>query len=212
MENMNEKIGEKSFKRNTAYKFRIGSITSGKPLLEGENHLKHVEIDHKEVMRVNVIANIVEKYIQDGEKKFGSLTIDDGTGQLRVKTFGEDTDQLANYNQGDTVLIIGMLRFWKDELYITPEIIKKKEPSFLLLRKLEVEADQPKTLQKEELAALKDKIMAMIRDSEKDGGVDIEKIILDLKEPPEIINKEIKQILEDGVIYEPRPGKLRYLG
>lgn len=209
---MNEKIGEKSFKRNTAYKFRIGSITSGKPLLEGENHLKHVEIDHKEVMRVNVIANIVEKYIQDGEKKFGSLTIDDGTGQLRVKTFGEDTDQLANYNQGDTVLIIGMLRFWKDELYITPEIIKKKEPSFLLLRKLEVEADQPKTLQKEELAALKDKIMAMIRDSEKDGGVDIEKIILDLKEPPEIINKEIKQILEDGVIYEPRPGKLRYLG
>jgi hypothetical protein len=29
---------------------------------------------------------------------------------------------------------------------------------------------------------------------------------------PEIINQEIKKFLEEGIIFEPRPGKVRYLG
>ena len=52
----------------------------------------------------------------------------------------------------------------------------------------------------------------MVKEAEKDGGVDIDKLILELKEHPEVINQEIKKLLEDGTAYEPRPGKLRYLG
>jgi len=33
-----------------------------------------------------------------------------------------------------------------------------------------------------------------------------------LKNEPEIINKEISKLLEEGFIYEPRPGKIRILG
>jgi len=91
-------------------------------------------------------------------------------------------------------------------------LIKKKEPSFLLVRKLEIEADAPKTLAREEIAELKDKILKMVKGAEEGGGIDIDKIIMELHEPPEIINSEIKKLLEDGVAYEPRPGKLRYLG
>ena len=29
---------------------------------------------------------------------------------------------------------------------------------------------------------------------------------------PEIINQEIQKMLEEGIIFEPRPGKLRWLG
>ena len=29
---------------------------------------------------------------------------------------------------------------------------------------------------------------------------------------PSLINQEIKKALEDGIIYEPRPGIVRYLG
>jgi hypothetical protein len=37
-------------------------------------------------------------------------------------------------------------------------------------------------------------------------------MILNLKAAPDVINLEIKKLLEEGMVYEPRPGKLRYLG
>lgn len=199
------------YKRNIAYKLRIGQILDGKPILE-EERLKFLEANNKKIVRINLIANIIDKFIQEGEKKFGSITLDDATGQIKLKTFGDDLDKLSPLNQGDTILVIGMLRYWNNEVYITPEIIRKKEPSFLLIRKLEIELDQPKTLNKSQLTELKDKIIQMTKEAEKQDGIDIDKIILELKEPPEIINNEIKKLLEEGLVYEPRPGKLRYLG
>ena len=129
-----------------------------------------------------------------------------------MRTFGEETAKFSNLNQGDTILLIGLLRHWNNEIYLTPEIIKKKDPAFLLVRKLEKEASQPKTMPKEKLLELKDKIIQMVKDAEKNNGIEIDKIILELKEPPEVINKEIKKLIEDAIAYEPRPGKLRYLG
>jgi|SRR3989344_1376366 len=206
-----EGITEKTFKRNVAYKLRVGSIISGEPIIEGER-LRNVNILGKEVVRVNVIANIVEKYIQEGEKKYGSIILDDATGQIKAKFFGEDVNKFLEFEQGDTVLVVGLLRSWNNEVYITPEIIKKREPSWLLVRKLESELEQPKEMDKSKVAELKDKIVEMIRKEENNGGVDVDKVIMELKEPPEVINSEIKKLLEDGVVYEPRPGKLRYLG
>ncbi len=199
------------FKRNIAYKLRVGSILSGKPFLENER-LKHLELGSTNVVRTNLIANIIEKYIQEGEKKYASLTLDDGYGQIKLKAFGDDVDKLSQFNQGDTILVIGLLRTWNNEIYLTPEIIKKKEPSFLLVRKLEIESSMPKSLARDQLIALKDKLVQQLKDAEKDGGLDIESLILNLKEPPEIINQEIKKLLEEGIAYEPRPGRLRYLG
>lgn len=199
-------------KRNIAYKYRIGALMEGNPVMEGEK-LKHVEVNGQEVVRVNLIANVVDKYIQEGEKKFGSITIDDGTGQIKGKVFGEEVEKLEGLNQGDTILAVGLLRSWNNETYLTPEILKKKDPSYLLIRKLEAEKDAPKPVDKEQMAQLKDTILTMIKDAEADGGVDQEKLILDLKEhTPDLIKKEIKKLLEDGIAYEPRPGKIRYLG
>ena len=55
------------FKRNTAYKLKIGNILSGKTILENEK-LKALELGDKSIVRVNVIANVVDKYSQEGEK------------------------------------------------------------------------------------------------------------------------------------------------
>lgn len=204
-------VSQEALKRKVAFKVRIGQIAEAKRNLDGER-LRNVEINGNEVVRVNLIANIVDKFVQEGEKKFGSLTLDDASGQIKLKVFGDDIDKFKDFNQGDTLLVVGLLRSWNEEVYVTPEIIKKKDPSFLLVRKLEVEADAPKVLNKEQVAELKDKILFKVKEAEAEGGIDIEKIILDLKEPPELINKEIKKLLEDGIAYEPRPGKLRYLG
>ena len=106
---------EPTFKRNIAYKMRVGNILSGKVSLENER-LKAVEIGDKNVVRVNVIANVIEKYIQDGEKKFGSVTLDDASGQIKLKVFGEEIEKLSKLNQGDTINVIGLLRFWNNDI------------------------------------------------------------------------------------------------
>jgi uncharacterized protein len=199
------------FKRFTAYKLRIGDVLSGKPVFDGEK-FKLVELGDKRVSRVNVIANVTEKFIQDDEKKFGSLTIDDGSGQIKLKAFGEEIHKLDKFNQGDTVMVVGLLRSWNNEVYVMPEIIKKKEPEFLLVRKLEVESEKPKELEKSDLMEMRDQIITVIKREDGNGGADIEKMIMELKSPPTAINQEIKRLLEEGVIYEPRPGKVRYLG
>lgn len=202
---------EKQFTRNVAYKMRVGEIFAGKVIIEGER-FKSLEHQNKQVVRVNLVANVIDKYVQDGERKFASVTLDDSTGQIKLKTFGDDIEKFSPLNQGDTIMVIGLLRTWNNEIYITPEIIKKKEPAYLLIRKLEIEKEQIKVPDKAQMTELKDKIINMVKEGEKDGGANIDQIILNLKESPDLINQEIKKLLEDGIIYEPRPGKIRYLG
>jgi len=43
------------YKRNIAYKMRIGGLLAGKPLLEGDR-LKSLDVGDKQVVRVNLIA------------------------------------------------------------------------------------------------------------------------------------------------------------
>ncbi len=202
---------EQEFKRYVAYKMLISDILAGRIVFDADR-FKFLEFRNKQIIRVNVIANITDKYIQDDEKKFASLTLDDGSGQIKLKAFGEDIDKFKNYTQGDTVQVIGLLRTWNDEIYITPEIIKKREPPYLLLRKLETDLEKPKILERSELSQLREQILDSVKKAEESGGIEIETMILQLKQPPQTINSEIKKLLEEGMVYEPRPGKLRYLG
>src|SRR3989344_2476330 len=129
MDNQNlQNVSGEQYKRNVAYKLRIGSVAQGKPIIENDR-LRFVELNGKNVVRVNIIANVIDKFIQEGEKKFGSITLDDASGQIKVKTFGEEVERFSNLNQGDTVLVIGLARSWNNEIYLSPEIVKKKDPS-----------------------------------------------------------------------------------
>jgi len=204
-------MAEQEFKRHIAYKLKIGDILGGKVILD-EEKFKHLEVQDKKAVRINLIANIIDKFVQDGEKKFASLTLDDASGQIKVKTFGEDIVKFSDFERGDTILLIGLLRQWNDEVYIIPEIIKKKETTYLLLRKLELDLEKPKTLEKSEVTELKDNILEMIKKEEENGGAEIDSLKNKLNLSPGIINSEIKKLLEEGAIYEPRAGKHRYLG
>ena len=199
------------FKRHIAYKLRIGDILAGKIILNDER-FKYLEFQNKQIIRANIIANIIDKFFQEGEKKYATLTLDDASGQIRVKAFGDDIIKLENFNQGDTIQIIGLLRVWNNEIYILPEIIKNRDPKYLLLRKFEIELDRPKELEKSELTELRDKILKIIKRDDGNGGSDINSMTSELKTTLPTINKEIKKLLEDGLVFEPRPGKIRYLG
>lgn len=210
-------MAESSFQRATAYKFRLGDLFKGKNVIDGDR-FKFLELGNKKIVRVNVVANVIEKFLSEGEKKFGSITLDDASGQLRVKVFGEDTKKIEEVSQGDSLMIVGLLRWFNNELYVLPEIIKKVDPKYLLVRKLEIENERKlnkenNSAEKEELKAAKDKILEMIKLAEPEQGIDADKIIMDLSSiSTDIINQEVKKLLEDGVIYEPRPGRLRWLG
>lgn len=207
-------MADEQFKRNIAYKFRIGDLLIGKPIIDGER-FSFLELGSRKIIRVNVVGNVVDKYENEGEKKYSVLTLDDGSGQITLRTFGEDTERFRNINQGQTILVIGVLRYF-NELYIFPEIIRELEPKYLLVRKLEIEKAKAKNSEpvaREQILAVKDKILGAIKNAEELGGVEIEKIIMSLRDiSPVIINQEIQKFLEEGIVFEPRPVKVRYLG
>ncbi|MFH1521927.1 MAG: OB-fold nucleic acid binding domain-containing protein [archaeon] len=199
-------------KRNIAYKLRIGDVLKGVPVMN-EGKFMFLELGDKKVVRVNILANCVDKFIQEGEKQFASLTVDDASGQLKLKAFGEDIEPLKEIMQGDTLQIIGNMREWNGELYMIPEVVKKVDTRWLLVRKLEIQnARKSMPAAENKSSGLKNEIMKKIRDAESDGGIDVDTIIMDVEASPDAINIEVKKLMEDGLIYEPRPGRLRYLG
>jgi len=208
-------LPEEQFKRHIAFKLRIGNLLIGKPIFD-EERFSFLELGDKKIIRVNVIGNVVEKYDSERETKFSTMTLDDGSGQIKLKLFGDDTEKFRDITQGQTILVIGVLRHWNNELYISPEIIKEQGPRYLLVRKMETEKDKSKnyeTIAKEQIVAIKDRILGAIKNSENEGGVDTDKLIMDLNNiSPVIISQEIQKLLEEGIVFEPRPGKVRYLG
>jgi len=207
-------------KRETAYKLKIGDLLKSNQIFEdldgGIKRFKHLELGNKIIQRINIIANVIDKYESESESKFASITIDDGSGQIKSRVFGEDINKFKNIVQGDTIVIIGVLRSFNQELYILPEIIKKQDSKYLLIRKLEIEKSQPRqitTEQKQEIKAHRDDIIDMIKEAESNEGINKDEIINKLKNGnPKIISQEIQKLLEEGVIYEPKPGRVRYLG
>ncbi len=205
------------YKRNVAYKLRIGDLILGKPIFDNEKFL-YLELGSKKISRVNIVGNIIDKYESEGEKKYLFFTLDDGSGQIKLKVFGEeDAAKFNKVSQGETAVVIGTVRNWNNETYIQPEIIKDKDPKYLLVRKLELDKERKSNAKpvkdKKEMKAIKDQILEKIKDAEDDGGIDTEKIIMELTGvSPDTINEEIQKLLEEGIIFEPRPGRLRYLG
>jgi hypothetical protein len=52
-----------------AFKLRISDLLRGKPILEDAGDLqrfKFLDLGNRQVIRVNVVANIIEKYLSDG--------------------------------------------------------------------------------------------------------------------------------------------------
>lgn len=208
---------DEQFRRNIAFKIRIGEILIGKPIFDNER-FSFLELGNKRIVRVNIVGNIVEKFESEPgrELKYSFFTLDDGSGQIRLKCFGDDVEKFKYLNQGETVVVIGVLRNFNDETYISPEIIRETDPKYLLLRKMEIEKNKSENfepVQREQMAAVRDRILRKIKNSEEDGGIEVDRLIMGLQDiAPVIINQEIQRFIEEGIVFEPRPGKVRYLG
>ena len=213
-------------KRETAHKIRIGGLLKGNPVFDQtppepgtqitNPRLLHVALGDKKIVRVNIIANVIDKFESTGETKFATITVDDGSGQIRARVFSDDLHKFENIVQGDTLTVIGLVRSYNNELYISPDVIRKQDPKYLLIRKLELEKETPKpatTEEKKQLKSHRDDIIDIVKSSEDNEGIDKDEIIMKFKDAkPNVLTQEIQKLLEEGIIYEPKPGRVRYLG
>ncbi len=216
-------------KRNTAYKFWIKDLLNAVPISQGGLHV--FEVRGREASRVNIIAAVVDKQTNE-EKTFSTITLDDGTETVRVKTWNEDVKKLENISIGDPVIVIGKISMYGNELSIRPEIVKKQEPEWLLVRKKELEKvygkpedPKEKTLTEETLPheiteevvvsgptiTARQKILDFVEKETAKEGIETTKLIRlsGLKE--EEAEKAIDELLREGELFQPRTGFLKVI-
>ena len=120
--------------RQTAYKIWLSDLKE-RAIEKVEGHTDFILVGEKRVSRVNVVASVVDKFLADN---YASLTLDDGSAQLRLKAFGDFIPRLREIEAGDIILTIARIREYNNETYILPEIIKKVTSKHALLRRLEL--------------------------------------------------------------------------
>ncbi|MBI2660155.1 hypothetical protein HYX07_03260 [Candidatus Woesearchaeota archaeon] len=160
--------------------------------------------------RVSVMATLVYK----SEDVYSGAIIDDGSGRVSLKNF-ENRIIFTNVDVGDVVLVIGRVREFSNERYILPEIVKKISMEWINVRKLELNgleddkvADPPDNGKDEEIGLGKD-VYEMIKKLDDGNGVAIEDLIKNsyFQDTERIINK----LLENGDVFEIKPGKIKVL-
>lgn len=204
--------------RMTARKIRIADITNGRWVKnEGLEPSFVVTQTGEQISRARIMGTVVSKFVSEDEN-FASITIDDSSDTIRAKTF-KTVKPLDVIQVGDIVDLIGKVREYNAEIYVMPEIVRKiLDPNIEVLRKLELIAKAAKLQQgegqpaqfvsaKEDRATLKKKVTEVI-ESEK-SGVSYSKILEMVQAPETQIESVVNELLEEGIRYEPTPGKIK---
>lgn len=123
--------------RATAIKIAIIELIKGEYIQEKEHNPNYLKTnDGRAVYRINTLGIIASK------DKVGSMTnllLDDGTGQMIIRFF-EENSYLENINLGDILVVIGKIRVFNNEKYISPEIAKKTSQEWLKIRLVELKS------------------------------------------------------------------------
>ncbi|MHA1291620.1 MAG: hypothetical protein ACTSQJ_03005 [Promethearchaeota archaeon] len=95
-------------------------------------------VDKREII-INSIENEDILLNEENNNIRLEFDLDDGTGLIRAILWRVDPEKYSEFNKGDIVDVVGLIRQWKDYTSISPEIIKKiYDPNFILLRNAEI--------------------------------------------------------------------------
>lgn len=208
---------QKSFqKRQIAFKVRISDLLNGF-FEKDEASAGFIRLGNFNVSRVNIISALVYKSGQD--QNFPSGIIDDGTGKILLRAF-ENGNLFSKVDVGDLVLVIGRIREYNGERYIIPEIIRKLDNQlWTAVRKLEIEiigypqqskqANEPQKVPVQAVSGSYDVLYSLIKKLDNGEGVAIDEVIKDSK--TEDAEHIINRLLENGDIFEIKPGRIKVL-
>ncbi len=233
----------KNFKRATAVKVHINHLISGNYVKDDVNSYIETEFGIH-VSRVRILGTIVTKWMPNIKNEStpdrtpqATLIIDDGTETIRIKAWKDDIKLIENFEIGDIVDIIGRIREYDNQIYITPEIIKKiEDPNWELVRELEIieflgrikaNSKSPKSNteaqplsvnitetiinNKNGKSKFKDKIVELIRELDEGLGVSIAQLKERVTIPENDFQNAIMELINEGTIYQPNSGKYKLL-
>lgn len=195
-------------------KVTLAQIQRGSYVLE-ENEPAYVLMEEQQKMyRCNVIATVIAK---EEVGTMSNLLLDDGTGQALLRSF-EPSTVMAALQPGDVVLVIGKVRVFNREKYVSPELVKKVHPLWLkvrvkeLIRVGELRGQQEMVVEEvagEEVTGKElpgGVLVQQIRERDQGQGVLIEELILS----PEA-EEAVEKLLREGVIFQNLPGRVKVL-
>lgn len=207
-------------KRNTAFIFWIKDLAAASPLLN-EAGFRVFNIAGKQVRRVNVLAAVVDSY-ENADKKYKALTLDDGSGQIRVKAWDEDTSLMSSLSIGDMALVIGMLHESNGEIFVRPEILRKMSAEWAFARRQYLnsvygkqEAEHFKVSEEvieepvEPSMEARGKVVSLI--SSDEGMVNVEELIAKAAMPSRLVEKILDELIKEGEIFRPKAGFVQAL-
>ncbi len=223
-----------AFHREAARKILLRHLFDGKIIQEERTSWLMLPTLEK-VSRVNVAGTILVK------ERIGNITnilIDDGTGQVPLRFF-EVLAFLEEIQVGQAVVVIGKPRAYNQEMYLSPEIVKKVLPVWLQVRKKELEQEYQKLFPEpargisparqleegkviimehmvvpaeqavEDISLPLEKVVRLIRELDQGKGVFIEELLQ--KSPLPETEWLVKKLLERGEIFQNTPGKVKVL-
>lgn len=217
-----------SRKREIAYKIWIKDIHGGQFFKKAGWEPNYVEVAGKKISRVNILATVVSKFISE-DGNYGTITLDDGSETIRARTFGPDVFKIKDLKIGAIVRLIGRVKEYSGEIYISPEIVREVEdPNWIIVHKLELgqpltgepEPDKLKPSLPEEVAeeelkekdqSIQAKILQIIKELDDSSGAEINEVIARSGLEVEEARAILVGLLNSGEVYEPRKGKLKIL-
>ncbi len=236
-------------RRSVAKKVRVCDLLKGKYVYGSREEFKPsfvITPYGEKVSRVNILGTVTDAYTSD-DGTYSFVTVDDGSGAIRVKGFKEKAKTLGEFQRGDLVMVVGKVREFGGEVYVNCELAKRVEnPNYETLRRLEVlerllrqkrkverlkEFAKTATLQQiKEFASrelgmdeeavrvvleerfeedYKKKVLELVRTLDEGDGVSAERVFEICKLPPEVVERTMDELLEEGSLYECSPGRFK---
>ncbi len=227
---------EEKILRRVALKITIADIISGEYCQATDQSPNFLLTSSGEkVYRVNLMAVILSKEIQGNISTF---LLDDGTGKIQLRFF-EESEAAKKLQIGEALVLIGKIRAYNKELYLSPEITIKINPLWLKVRSLELRKNKnigevakkakteedkninikEKETSEEEIVEEdlslpieelpREKIVKLIKELDRGEGVRIEEIIT--KSFLNDAEQLIEKMLEHGDLFQILPGKIKVL-
>jgi len=199
-------------KRETAIICMVDDLLRGSFVKTEGWKPSYFSTDLGDVSRVNLMGVVVSM------ETSGGILIDDGSGRILLRSFEEQA--FTDFNIGDLVTVIGRPRVYNEQKYVLPEVMKKINQKWGAFRQLQLQLLKGKRKKptQESRVMVEDKekpvnhfqkILEFVKDLDTGEGADIEEV----KKRTGAPNSEelIRKLIEEGEIFETRPGKLKIL-
>jgi len=197
-------------KRETAIICAVNDLLQGSFVRTEGWTPSYFATDIGNISRVNLMGVVVEK---DEE----GIIIDDGTGRILLRSFETN---LPEANVGELVLIIGRPRVFNEKKYVVPEIMRKISPDWAEYRKIQLKRMSRITtfvrVEKKEVVNEPpqgqnpyQRIVEFIKDLDNGEGADIGEV--ERRSGFSNAGELISRLIEEGEIFEIRPGRIKIL-